>query len=303
MLNRLRNYFRISATVSCRDCDHIPHIEAAGNVVSGDPDYQLMFNGVKVVKGSYHGEWMTNVIGFLGGHHEPQEEKVFFEVLGEMEPGAVMIEAGSYWAYYSCWFQYSVVGARNFLIEPNPRKLELGKQNFKLNGFDGRFFRAFIGAEHVKGAEFVDWDGSRDQVDMFSIDEFSAKQDIEFIDMLHADIQGAERDMLAGCKRMIGENRIGYIFLSTHGENHTPCISFLVEHGFRIIAEHSIADSVSGDGLIVACARQYGSLQSVEITHHNPARSLAGRMGMLLKLLTDDKHRKLFRLSSKVAME
>lgn len=38
-----------------------------------------MHNGVKVIAGGYYGSWMTEIIRLLQGHHEPQEERVFYE--------------------------------------------------------------------------------------------------------------------------------------------------------------------------------------------------------------------------------
>ena len=70
---------------------------------------------------------MTQIIERLKGHHEPQEEKVFHEVLKAVAPGSTMIELGCYWAYYSLWFQKAVKNARNFMIEPAKAALECGR--------------------------------------------------------------------------------------------------------------------------------------------------------------------------------
>ena len=45
--------------------------------------YQLMHNGSrKIILNSYSDtQWLTDVIYGLKGHHEPQEEKCFYEVL------------------------------------------------------------------------------------------------------------------------------------------------------------------------------------------------------------------------------
>ena len=53
---------------------------------------------------------MTNIIEILKGHHEPQEEFAFFQVLEQLRRNPSpwgnprMIELGSFWAYYSMWF-------------------------------------------------------------------------------------------------------------------------------------------------------------------------------------------------------
>src|SRR6516225_7065513 len=63
--------FRIEMAASCRDADNIPKVEDAGAVVieNGIP-VQIMHNGVRVIAGGYHGEWMMELIKRLRGHHE-----------------------------------------------------------------------------------------------------------------------------------------------------------------------------------------------------------------------------------------
>ncbi|MGH7237078.1 MAG: hypothetical protein ACREGF_00910, partial [Candidatus Saccharimonadales bacterium] len=96
---------RVSMTISCRDSDYIPKIKNAGAITSrGGQQVQIMHNGLRVVVGGYHGEWMSRIIRELKGHHEPQEEKVFHEILKQLDDSAVMIELGAFWSYYSIWF-------------------------------------------------------------------------------------------------------------------------------------------------------------------------------------------------------
>ena len=111
MTKSLQN--RVDLTSSCSDCNKLPKVEHAGKIIKGNPSYQLMHNGIKVMLGGYHGEWMQNIISNLRGHHEPQEEIAFYEVLGFMPEGGVMIELGSFWAYYSMWFHAAVPNATN----------------------------------------------------------------------------------------------------------------------------------------------------------------------------------------------
>ena len=54
------------------------------------------------------------------GVHEPGEERMFAEVIRRMPPGALMIELGSYWAFYSTWFGKAVPSARIFCVEAYP---------------------------------------------------------------------------------------------------------------------------------------------------------------------------------------
>jgi hypothetical protein len=72
-----------------------------GKVISfeGKP-VQIMHNGLRVVAGGYYGDWMTRIIERLHGHHEPQEEAVFHEILKLLPPDATMLELGGFWSYY-----------------------------------------------------------------------------------------------------------------------------------------------------------------------------------------------------------
>jgi len=127
-------------TISCRDADHLPKVEGAGEVfLHNGALVQRMHNGVLIEEGCYYGPWMTEIIQALRGHHEPQEEVVFHEVLERLvatEPTASMIELGSFWAYYSMWFHQRTQGNLIVALEPDPNYLEVGRRNFALNGMN-----------------------------------------------------------------------------------------------------------------------------------------------------------------------
>ena len=245
---------RIKLTTSCRDCDAIPKVADAGLCFGDNLEFQRMHNGVVIRRGSYHGEWMTEVIQELRGHHEPQEEKVFAEVLACMDAGASMVELGSFWAYYSMWFQRAVPDAVSIMVEPNAEKLNVGKLHFELNKMTGTFVHGFVGDHSLPSARFVDWDGREAWIPQVGVDELMAQRKMEYVDILHADIQGAEYSMLESAKLALAGRRIKYLFLSTHGCEHARCLRLIRHHGYRIIAEHSVLESVSGDGLIVAAS-------------------------------------------------
>lgn len=245
---------RVLTAICCDDCRMLPKVEKAGKLFSEEDglEYQLMHNGLKIVKDCYYGSWMTTLIQLLQGHHEPQEEKAFYEVLAYMPANAVMLELGSYWGYYSMWFQRQVPGAQNFLIEPDPKNLIIGQKNFALNNMKGFFTRAMIGTTSKASQPFTDWDFHTYEVKQVCIDDFAAENSIPFIHILHSDIQGAEVDMLKGCQRLIGEKRIGYFFISTHRGKHEECCRILVEGGYEILVSVTREESFTADGLIVA---------------------------------------------------
>jgi FkbM family methyltransferase len=261
---------RVALTSSCRDSDAIPKVPGAGELCGENLELQKMHNGITIRVGSYHGQWMTEVIRRLRGHHEPQEEKVFAAVLDCLPESATMVELGSFWAYYSMWFHKSVKQPRCILVEPIAEKLEAGKSHFQMNAMTGTFLRGFVGSADNPEAMFNDWDGARYQLPMFSVDGLMERFRLSRIDVLHADVQGAETDMLRGAERALHERRIGFLFISTHGCEHGPCLARLAAHGYHIIAAHTPLESFSGDGLIVAHAPGLSGPDHVEISRRTP---------------------------------
>jgi FkbM family methyltransferase len=259
---------RVQETINCRDCDAIPKVENAGEVnIDHSPPFQVMHNGVKVLLGGYHGEWMQRIITALKGHHEPQEEKVFYEVLKRVSgDNPVMLELGSYWAYYSLWFRKTFPAGSNYMVEPITEKMQLGQKNFDLNGFSWIFFNGCMGGEYKDKMTFVDWNNDEIEMKQYSVDAIVEKNNIAFIDILHSDIQGAEVDMLKGCEQSLNAGKIGYLCISTHGDKHERCLDFFKQRSMHIIAEHSVEASASADGLIVAQSTAVPHIDVVHIT-------------------------------------
>lgn len=246
---------RVEVTIGCRDADHIPKIDGAGSISSFKGEtIQSMHNGIKIILGSYHGTWMTRIIEKLNGHHEPQEEAAFYEVLKLIKPNSTMVELGSFWAYYSLWFNNSISGAKNILIEPSLINLETGKKNFFINDSFGTFINAAIGKDSIGLVEFKLADGSTKKVPSTSIDFIMKDLNIEKIHLLHSDIQGAETNMLIGATDALKNKKIDFLFISTHGCEHKKVLRELKINDYNIILEHSILESFSADGLIVASA-------------------------------------------------
>jgi len=263
---------RIITTLCCDDCSLLPRVEHAGQIIYENDGscYQLMHNGLKVARDCYYGSWMTTLIELSKGFHEPQEEKAFHEVLKYMPQNAVMVEMGSYWSYYSMWFQKNVSGARNFLIEPDPKNLIIGQENFALNGMSGHFTQAMVGAVSKDNQSLTAWDRLpyvTYTVKQVCLDDFAIKNNIDFFHMVHSDIQGAEADMLQGCQRLIAEKRIGFFFISTHGVNcHNNCLKILENANYSILLSVTDEESFSADGVIVAKLSEIDGPGCIEVS-------------------------------------
>ncbi|MCB2186414.1 MAG: FkbM family methyltransferase [Deltaproteobacteria bacterium] len=245
---------RVRIALSCRDADALPRVEGAGGLFrEGESQYQLMHQGVKVWAHRYCGEWMTDLIRYLGGVHEPQEEVVFHRVLEHIPPGGVMLELGAYWGYYSLWFARRVPGAVTHLIEASPEHLEVGVANFRLNGATGTFTLAQVG-ESPGLVTRQEEDGVSRNLPRLTVDDYLAWFRIPFLHILHCDVDGAEKGVLLGCRRTLEEARAAYVFVSTHNDRelHGWCREFLRERGYSLLAAHTMAQSYSYDGLLAA---------------------------------------------------
>jgi FkbM family methyltransferase len=252
---------RIALTVACRDTDRIPKVEGAGEVRDGR---QVMHNGLEIVEGCYYGEWTTEVIRQLRGHHEPQEEVAFHAVLERLASSAegppVMLELGSFWAYYSLWFLHRFPAGRACLVEPDPAYLEVGRRNFELNGVEGTFHQAAVGRVAANAEPFeCESDGLVRPVPTECLGSLLEHFGVDYLDVLLADIQGAEWPLLDGGRDELAAGRVRFVIVSTHHHvisddplTHYRCLDLLRELGAHVIVEHTVAESFSGDGLIVA---------------------------------------------------
>jgi hypothetical protein len=242
---------RIADVLACPDLADIPRVPGAGGVRGG---LQSMHNGLRVIAGGYYGYPMTRLMRLSGGVHEPQEEKAFGLVLNHVPRGGVMIELGAYWAFYSLWFNASVPDARNYVVEPLANNLAVGRANFAINGRTATFLQESAGLPPST-----------------TLDGLLAREKIDFVHLLHADVQGYEHDVLAGGARAFAEDRIGYAFISTHSADlHRRCIDHLVANRMKILADATPAQSYSFDGLIVARGPSIAAPDELPISRKSP---------------------------------
>ena len=252
---------RISLAARCTDSDGIPKVLGAG-LVSQDEHgrrIQTMHNGLKVLADGYHGSWMTELIRRCRGHHEPQEERVFHEVVRRLPADAKMIELGGYWTYYTNWFLMDQPRRSGVVIEPCPSNLEVGKVNARLNRLNPTFRHGFAGRHFVPDARFRSDDGVEMSLPCYSVPQLVADMGWKHLDLLHCDIQGSEFEILESCAPLLKAGIINWIFISTHAHHisgdpltHERCLDIVKECGGVIEVEHDVYESFSGDGLIVA---------------------------------------------------
>jgi hypothetical protein len=212
----------------------IPRVPQAGTIQRGNI---VLHNGLLVPLNSYYGSF-SRILTLNRGCHEPSEERMFAEVLQHIPRGGVMIELGSYWAFYSMWFHRRVIDAHNYCVEPNLANLHVGMMNCRINQIDGiDFTQASIGHQQLTVCQLVQ------------------QKHINQIDLLHSDIQGAELEMLQDAIPLLDSQQITYLFVSTHSDQlHYDCMALLQQHHYRIIASADYDhETFCYDGILVAC--------------------------------------------------
>lgn len=253
--------FRIDMTARCRDCDHLPKVDGAGEVFESDGRrVQRMHNGLLVLADGYYGSEMTEIIALTKGLHEPQEELAFHHVLDALPTAANMIELGAYWSYYSLWFKSRAPGERRAVaLEPIEKHVEVGHANAALNGMEIEFLVGAAGGTPLPSMKLPVDERRTIDVRQYSVPEIMALKGMEHLDVLHCDAQGAELDVILGCRELFEKGRVSFVFLSTHHHNiskdyltHQRCLAALRDMGATILADHDVNESFSGDGLIVA---------------------------------------------------
>lgn len=306
-IGRMTDEQRTQMSISCRDTDYITKVSDAGKIKKIDGKrIQVLHNGLLVEADGYVGKWMTEIIKDLKGHHEPQEEKAFYEVLRRLKKGATIIELGSYWSYYSLWLMKEVKDSRAFCLEPDPHNKELGERNAALNNIkDIDFISGAVGSQHGGTIEIaLDSDPSQKvEVPVYSVDGLVKSKKIKNLDILHMDVQGFELDALKGAEKTITSGKLRFLFVSTHHYlfsrspmTHADCLDFIKDRGGHIITSHTIPESFSGDGLIVASFDERDKNFTVEtsLNHTDKAlfRPYEEDIEILIKAYTGVKPRK-----------
>jgi FkbM family methyltransferase len=291
---------RVLMTTSCKDADRLPKVQGAGDVFELDGTYvQRMHNGVLIEEGCYYGPWMTEIIRELRGHHEPQEEVVFHEVLERLvatEPSASMIELGSFWAYYSMWFHQRTNGNRTVALEPDPSYLEVGRRNFALNGMNATFLHGAVGDRPGQTSAFTtESTGESIEVLQYDLASLMNETDVDRVGLLMVDIQGFETLLIDRAADLFSTGAIRFVIVSTHHHRisgnaltHQQALERLKGCGAHVIAEHTVGESYSGDGLIAVSFDERDRDMSVAISHARAKESLFGELEVDLQSAFDE---------------
>jgi Methyltransferase FkbM domain len=213
----------------------IERVPMAG-VVEGNHVYLHNGNRVPMVgTGAYYGPF-SQLLVVNRGVHEPLEEYVFQQLLKSLGEAPVMLELGAYWGHYSMWLKRSKPRSTVILVEPDVVNMAAGVSNFKINGLTGEFVRSPVGRDHLK------------------VDAFRSERRLDRLNILHADIEGNEMEMLEGCGRTLAERRADYLFISTHSQAiHEHVVREMVRFGYRVeVSSDFDHETTSHEGLVFA---------------------------------------------------
>lgn len=221
----------------------VERVPMAGHV---EGDQVILHNGLKVTvvgPGAYYGPF-SSVLVINRGVHEPLEEYVFQELLKRLGEAPSMIELGAYWGHYSMWLKKARPKADVILVEPDPACLKIGQDNFARNGLKGEFIKAFVGTGK------------------FEVDAFFRDRKIKRLDILHADIQAFEVEMLQGAESVLSKRRVDYLFIATHSQAlHYEVVDRLKAQGYRVeISSDFEEQSTSFDGFVFASSPEVDAL-------------------------------------------
>jgi len=200
--------------------------------------YVILHNGHRVpVYGelAYYSEF-SDILIINRGVHEPLEEFCFQAVLKKIKKqNPKMLELGAYWAHYSMWLLKEFPAAECYLVEPDKKNIECGRNNFNINGFKGEFIQDFVGSIG------------------FKLDKFIDERKIEKLEILHSDIQGYELEMIDGGADTLKNHKVDYVFISTHSNSlHELVEKNLVSYGYVVEVSSGEHHTTSGDGFILA---------------------------------------------------
>jgi len=178
-----------------------------------------------------------------------------------MKPRATMLQLGCYRGFYSMWFASTVQNPKNYLID-NIDRITRAKANFKLNKLNAHFIEGCIGNGSASS-----------EITITNVDRICQENGIKFLDILQADIQGSEHDMLETMPEMVANRNIGFIFISSHSQElHYGCISWLESNGYKILYHSVIGKSFSEEGFIVAKDPNYIGPESFNISQFEEKR-------------------------------
>jgi len=175
-----------------------------------------------------------------------------------------MIELGSNYSYYSMLFKKMIGPDKSFniMVEPYGPCMQYGKDHFEINNLEGIFLQEKIRNPTPCGV----WVDIPFDCPSTTIDEILERYNIDELDVLHCDIDGAEGYMLDGAENALKNKKIDTLFLMTHAVDaedeslckcgdgpsklHVEVRNKLLSYGYNLMFDHE-ACTLSGDSMVI----------------------------------------------------
>jgi hypothetical protein len=238
------------------------------NLVCLHKGHRVSFSG----SDAYYGEF-SQILVINRGVHEPLEEYAFQQLLKIISPAPSMLELGAYWGHYSMWLKKLRPQAIVHLVEQEREAMKVGMDNFERNGYAGEFLCETVGQGK------------------FAVDNFMNDKKLQKLDILHADIQGAEVEMLKGCAQSLARKQVDYLFVSTHSNAlHREAAQILESFDYRIeVSSDYELETTSYDGFILGSSplaskvfsTPFHPLGRIQIASSKPKEIVAEYLGSL----------------------
>ena len=197
-----------------------------------------------------------------------------------------MIELGCWWSFYSLWFRRVLPASRVVAVEPDLEYLNVARRHFALNDESADFVHGGIAAGNAPTLQFLaQSDGRVHDVPQHDLAQLLAMHGLERASLVLADIQGAETALIEGARDVLADGRIRFMLVSTHHHSisgdpltHQRTLTSLRELGAHVIAEHSVGESYSGDGLVAVSFDPADRDFEVAISRARQCESLFGEL-------------------------
>ncbi len=167
-------------------------------------------------------------------------------------------------------------------LEPDPVHRQITEGNLALNANEAIVLNGCASIDKTEHKILFESSNQYGFVPGFDMTTLGDLVGDSMIEMLHMDVQGAELDFLRSIKNFKKRGQLRFVFVSTHHHlisgsrtTHDDCVSLLTDLGAVILVDHSIAESFSGDGLIVASFKvEDSTLKLPEISRNSVQNSL-----------------------------
>ncbi|TMQ53691.1 MAG: FkbM family methyltransferase [Candidatus Eisenbacteria bacterium] len=169
--------------------------------------------------------------GIYFGCYEPRDLSLVSSLVVD---GGTCVDVGANVGFYTLHLAKRVgPRGRVFAVEPDPRNASRLRRNLVLNRFDGfvQVAEAAISdkdgraALHRSDETHSGWgslaahagETSTVEVPTFALDSFLDARGIDRVDLLKADVEGSEIELLRGAERSLRQGRFRYLFIEFNG--------------------------------------------------------------------------------------